>query len=143
MIAEGRGFTEAIVVDGKGAAGAATGHTVFVRRRQWAAGELAGRRRTRRTGGTDRSPAQRPKPSVHGGIAFLPALAACSADRCRGRARGPGSGQPGRQADFDVWVVDDRHQYANRDRFPTAQELLVGPIEEVLATSRSLLRHML
>ena len=38
------------------------------------------------------------------------------------------------QADFDVWVVDDRHQYANRDRFPTAQQLLVGPIEEVLRT---------
>ena len=38
------------------------------------------------------------------------------------------------QADFDVWVVDDRHQYANRERFPTAQRLVVGPIEEVLPT---------
>ena len=36
------------------------------------------------------------------------------------------------QADFDVWVVDDRHQYANRERFPAAQRILVGPIEEVL-----------
>ena len=38
------------------------------------------------------------------------------------------------QADFDVWVVDDRHQYANRERFPAAQRLLVGPIEEVLGS---------
>ena len=36
------------------------------------------------------------------------------------------------QADFDVWVVDDRQQYANAERFPDAQRLLVGPIDEVL-----------
>ena len=40
--------------------------------------------------------------------------------------------EPGRQADFDVWVVDDRHQYANPERFPTARKLIVGPIDEVL-----------
>ena len=33
---------------------------------------------------------------------------------------------------FDVWVIDDRAQYANTQRFPSAQKLLVGPIEEVL-----------
>ena len=78
-------------------------------------------------------PAQRPKPSVHGGIAFLPHWP-------RIRLIIVGAGHVGQavaslaaQADFDVWVVDDRHQYANRERFPTAQELLVGPIEEVLA----------
>lgn len=36
------------------------------------------------------------------------------------------------QADFDVWVVDDRHLYANADRFPHARKLVVGPIDEVL-----------
>ena len=38
------------------------------------------------------------------------------------------------QADFDVWVVDDRQQYANSERFPSAQRILVGPIEEVLTS---------
>jgi xanthine dehydrogenase accessory factor len=38
------------------------------------------------------------------------------------------------QVDFDVWVVDDRKQYANAERFPTAERILVGPIEEVLAS---------
>ena len=38
------------------------------------------------------------------------------------------------QADFDVWVVDDRHQYANAERFPTARRILVGPIEQVLGS---------
>ncbi len=38
------------------------------------------------------------------------------------------------QADFDVWIVDDRQQYANPERFPSAQRILVGPIEDVLAS---------
>ena len=38
------------------------------------------------------------------------------------------------QAGFDVWVVDDRQQYANRERFPAAQRILVGPIDEVIPT---------
>jgi xanthine dehydrogenase accessory factor len=36
------------------------------------------------------------------------------------------------RADFDVWVVDDRKQYANSERFPTAKRLVVGPIDKVL-----------
>ena len=36
------------------------------------------------------------------------------------------------QAEFDVWVVDDRNQYANHTRFPAAQRILVGPVEDVL-----------
>jgi xanthine dehydrogenase accessory factor len=79
-------------------------------------------------------PAERPKPSVHGGIAFLP-------NWPRIRLIVVGAGHVGQavaslaaQADFDVWVVDDRHQYANRERFPTAQRLVVGPIDEVLPT---------
>ena len=36
------------------------------------------------------------------------------------------------QADFDVWVVDDRSQYANRERFPRAQRIVVGPIDQVI-----------
>ena len=46
------------------------------------------------------------------------------------------SGRPSpsspRGADFDVWVVDDRRQYANSERFPRAQRILVGPFDQVL-----------
>ena len=38
------------------------------------------------------------------------------------------------EADFDVWVVDDRGQYATPSGFPTAQRFVVGPIEEVLSS---------
>ncbi len=79
-------------------------------------------------------PIDRPKPTVKGGIAFLPQWP-------RIRLVIVGAGHVGEavaslaaQADFDVWVIDDRHQYANRDRFPAAQRILVGPIEDVLTS---------
>jgi xanthine dehydrogenase accessory factor len=76
--------------------------------------------------------ADRPKHSVRGGVAFLPTLQ-------RVRLVIVGAGHVGQavarlaaQVDFDVWVVDDRAQYANAERFPDAQRCLVGPIEDVL-----------
>ena len=134
VIEESRGFTEAIVVEGKQAGGALPG-TRFLfdgdgrLRADWPPAPVP-------AGLVERIvlPVERPKPSVHGGVAFLPTWP-------RIRLIVVGAGHVGQAvanlaagADFDVWVVDDRHQYANRERFPTAQRLLVGPIEEVLAT---------
>jgi xanthine dehydrogenase accessory factor len=79
-------------------------------------------------------PIDRPKPLLRGGIAILPRWP-------RIRLIIVGAGHVGHavaglaaQTDFDVWIVDDRHQYANRERFPAAQRVLVGPIEDVLAS---------
>ena len=76
---------------------------------------------------------QRPRPSVRGGLAFLPTLP-------RIRLVIVGAGHVGQavadlaaRADFDVWVVDDRRQYANAERFPLAERLIVGPLESALA----------
>jgi xanthine dehydrogenase accessory factor len=76
----------------------------------------------------------RPRPEVQGGVAWIPSLP-------RVRLVIVGAGHVGQavaslaaQVDFDVWVVDDRGQYANRERFPSAQKILVGPIEDVLST---------
>jgi xanthine dehydrogenase accessory factor len=133
VIEESRGFTEAIVVEGKQAGGTLPGtHFLFDGdgrlRADWPAVPVP-------DGLVQRiiPPFERPKPSVHGGVAFLP-------NWPRIRLIIVGAGHVGQAvaslaagADFDVWVVDDRHQYANRERFPAAQRLLVGPIEEVLA----------
>ena len=35
--------------------------------------------------------------------------------------------------DFDVWVVDDREQYCNPERFPAARRLIVAPIDNALS----------
>ena len=74
----------------------------------------------------------RPRPGVRGGVALLPTLP-------RVRLVIVGAGHVGQavaalaaQADFDVWVVDDRHQYANAERFPDARRLVVGPLDQVL-----------
>jgi xanthine dehydrogenase accessory factor len=77
---------------------------------------------------------ERPRPSLRGGVAMLPTLP-------RVRLVIVGAGHVGQavaalaaQADFDVWVIDDRKQYANEQRFPAAQRILVGPIETVLSS---------
>ncbi|GIW87394.1 MAG: xanthine dehydrogenase [Isosphaeraceae bacterium] len=75
----------------------------------------------------------RPRPAVRDGLAWLPSLP-------RIRLVIVGAGHVGQavaslaaRADFDVWVVDDRAQYANPERFPDAQRLLVGPIDRILS----------
>ncbi len=76
---------------------------------------------------------ERPRSRVVDGLAFLPTLP-------RVRLVIVGAGHVGQavaelaaQTDFDVWVIDDRHQYANADRFPAAERVIVGPIEDVLS----------
>ena len=75
----------------------------------------------------------RPRPYVDHGISFLPCL-----ERCRLLIVGAGHvGQKvaelAAQVDFDVWVVDDREEYCNPQRFPQAQRLIVGPIDSALS----------
>jgi xanthine dehydrogenase accessory factor len=134
VIEEGQGFVEAIVVDDVQAGGADVGSRVLFDgegklRAAWPADGIPHELVAQLI-----LPAERPKPSVQRGIALLP-------NWPRIRLLIVGAGHVGQavaslaaQADFDVWVVDDRRQYANRERFPAAQRLLVGPIEEVLVS---------
>lgn len=76
---------------------------------------------------------QRPRPYVRNGIAYLPMLRRC-------RLVIVGAGHVGQMvaryasdADFDVWVVDDREEFCNTDRFPQAQRLIVAPIDTALS----------
>ncbi|RUL87882.1 XdhC family protein [Tautonia sociabilis] len=75
---------------------------------------------------------RRPRLASRNGVAILPVLP-------RIRLLIVGAGHVGQavsrlasEADFDVWVVDDRSRYANAERFPEARRIVVGPIEEVL-----------
>ena len=76
---------------------------------------------------------RRPRPYVVGGISYLPRL-----ERCRLLIVGAGHvGQKVAElaawADFDVWVVDDRQQYCNPERFPQAERLIVNEIDTALS----------
>lgn len=77
---------------------------------------------------------QRPKPRVTAGVAYLPV-----AERIRLLIVGAGHvGQAvaelAARVDFDIWVVDDREKYANPERFPQAQRLIIGDIGRSLKT---------
>ncbi len=133
-IEQGEGFTESIIVNPEHTAGTSLGDRFL-----FDGGGRPLARWTARTSCEDptsgiRPLDDRPKPRVEAGIAILPSLP-------RVRLVIVGAGHVGQavaslaaQADFDVWVVDDRHQYANPERFPQAQRLLVGPIDEVLGS---------
>jgi xanthine dehydrogenase accessory factor len=72
--------------------------------------------------------ARRPRPSVQRGVAYLPV-----AERTRllivgGGHVGQAVAELAARVDFDIWVLDDRERYANSERFPAAQRILVGDI---------------
>ena len=132
-IDQGDGFTEAVVVNPEHTPSATLGDRFL-----FDSSGLAVARWTARADPTEpawgiRPLDDRPKPRVERGVAFLPSLP-------RIRLVVVGAGHVGQavadlaaRADFDVWVVDDRQQYANSERFPLSERLLVGPIGEVLA----------
>jgi xanthine dehydrogenase accessory factor len=129
----GDGFTEAVVVNPEHTDGAALGDRCLFdgEGRQVARWIALASSENPITGVMPLD--DRPRPRVDRGVAFLPNLP-------RVRLVIVGAGHVGQavatlaaQADFDVWVVDDRQQYANAERFPQAQRILVGPIDEVLA----------
>ncbi|HID23345.1 MAG TPA: XdhC/CoxI family protein, partial [Planctomycetaceae bacterium] len=75
---------------------------------------------------------ERPRPRVAEGVAYL-----TEQERCRLLIVGAGHiGQKvaelAAQVDFDVWILDDRDDYCNARRFPTASRLIVAPIDEAL-----------
>lgn len=75
----------------------------------------------------------RPRSEVRSGVALLPTLPRIRLVIVGAGHVGQGVAELSARADFDVWVVDDRSQYANRERFPTAERIIVGPIDEVLS----------
>ena len=140
LLEAGEGFTEAVIVnperiEAEGEAeGIAAGRRFLfgpdgVCKASWPAGPVPARIAARVVPLQDR-----PRPEVRGGVAWIASLP-------RVRLVIVGAGHVGQAVaslaagtDFDVWVIDDRNQYANPERFPTAQQILVGPIEEVLAS---------
>lgn len=79
-----------------------------------------------------RSLAQRPRPYVAGGISYLPYLPRCRLVIVGAGHVGQKVAELAHDVEFDVWVIDDRAEYCRPERFPNAQRLIVGPMDEVL-----------
>ena len=75
----------------------------------------------------------RPRPYVSGGISFLPFLERCRLIIVGGGHIGQRVADLAVDVDFDVWVVDDREEFCNQERFPRAKRLIVGEIDTALS----------
>ncbi|HTU90742.1 MAG TPA: XdhC family protein [Gemmataceae bacterium] len=75
---------------------------------------------------------QRPAPFSRHGIAYLPVLPRITLLIVGAGHVGQAVARLAAEVDFDVWVLDDRASYANRERFPSAQRLLVSDIGPTL-----------
>jgi xanthine dehydrogenase accessory factor len=76
--------------------------------------------------------ARRPECAVAKGIAYLPVLPRVTLLIVGGGHVGQAVARLASDVDFDVWVVDDRQTYASRERFSTAERLIVGDIGQTL-----------
>ncbi len=132
LVQSRRGFTESILINPDKAGGGLAGD-----RQLW---DDQGRFQISRTGELPsttvqrelRSVADRPRPYLAVGVSYLPQL-----ERCRLIIVGCGHvGQSvaklASQVEFDIWGVDDREEYCSHERFPEAQQLIVGDIKQTL-----------
>ncbi|MDA1013757.1 MAG: XdhC family protein [Planctomycetota bacterium] len=76
---------------------------------------------------------KRPRPYVENGVSYLPHLERCRLLIVGGGHVGQKVAEMAANVDFDVWVVDDREEYCNSERFPFAKRLVCGPIDTSLS----------
>jgi xanthine dehydrogenase accessory factor len=74
----------------------------------------------------------RPAPASRHGIAYLPVLPRITLFIVGAGHVGQAVARLASEVDFEVWVLDDRADYASRERFPSAQRLLTGEIGPAL-----------
>lgn len=130
----GEGFTEAVVVDPERVDGAALGgRFLFGPHRNLIAARPSGMASLEVSERAAALP-ERPRAKAEKGVAWLPILPRIRLVIVGAGHVGQAVGNLAADADFDVWVVDDRAQYANQERFLKASKFLVGPIEDVLSS---------
>jgi len=133
-LAADTGCTEAIVIDPEKAGGGTLGDRYLL--------DAEGNRRATRGYEESmpptvsehlRSSGERPRPYVAAGISYLPCWKRCRLLIVGGGHIGQQTAKLAAEADFDIWVVDDREQYCNPERFPRAKRLIVDAIDTALS----------
>ena len=132
LVESGDGCTEAVVIEAERVPGAPAGARVLFS----STGEVAGQRRIAAPPATIVAQLpnllDRPRPATRGSVAYLPVLPRCRLVIVGAGHVGQAVADLAAQSDFDVWVIDDRDRYANKDRFPRAERLIVGDISRLL-----------
>ena len=143
-ISSGRGATEAVVIDAEKSGGGGDGD-------RWLLDEQSGVIASRPAGagsvrppasGSDSLPASirsnlkpledRPRPYIAAGVSYLPYLKRCRLVIVGAGHVGQRVAELATDVGFDVWVVDDRQEYCNPDRFPRARRLIVDAFDTAL-----------
>jgi len=75
---------------------------------------------------------KRPRPYVREGISYLTFLQRCKLIIVGAGHVGEKVAELAADVDFDLCIVDDRADYCNAQRFPQAQELIVGEFNDAL-----------
>ena len=77
---------------------------------------------------------QRPAPSTQHGVALLPLLPRITLLIVGGGHVGQAVARLAAEVDFDIWVLDDRADFASAERFPWARRRIVGNVGSQLRT---------
>ncbi|WP_165253162.1 XdhC family protein [Paludisphaera soli] len=132
LLDAGEGFTEAVVLEPEKSGARATGDRFLFDRDGAFVASLDGREPPGAIAEGVAPLDRRPRPSESGGVAYLPSMPRIRLVVIGAGHVGQAVAELASRVDFDVWVVDDRPQYANRERFPAARRLIVGPMGSVL-----------
>ncbi len=76
---------------------------------------------------------ERPRPYIAVGISYLPYLKRCRLVIVGAGHVGQRVAELATDVGFDVWVVDDRQEYCNPERFPRARRLIVDAFDTALS----------
>ncbi|MGE3314534.1 MAG: XdhC family protein [Planctomycetaceae bacterium] len=127
----GAPFTEAIIIDPEKCGGNAGDRFLIVGGTEIAAARCTGPVPDCLIDNL-RPESERPGPYVVEGISYLPELKRCRLIVIGAGHVGQKVAELAAEADFDIWVVDDREQYCNRERFPSASKLIVDSFDNSL-----------
>jgi xanthine dehydrogenase accessory factor len=127
LLEQGRGCTEAVVM-GEQVPGTRPGQRFLFDGQARLAAQLGAGPVPAEVAAQLRPLQQRPGPGVQGGIAYLPILPRITLFIVGAGHVGQAVARLAADVDFDIWVLDDRERFASRERFPTADRLMVGDI---------------
>jgi xanthine dehydrogenase accessory factor len=132
LLEDAKGCTEALVFDSEASGLPAPAAALFDVEGAYLAGQRVEKQATKRIAEHLRSLSERPRAYAAKGIAYLPVLPRCRLVIVGGGHVGKAVAELAVDLEFDVWIVDDRAEFATEGRFPRAEQRISGPIDRVL-----------
>ncbi len=132
LVEKGRGCTEAVVLDDQTSGLPARACFLFDQNRQCRARLPEALELPEWLPPLIPDLAVRPRAGTHRGLAILPTLPRCRLVIVGGGHVGQAVAALAADLEFDVWVIDDRHEFVSEARFPRAERRIAGSIADVL-----------